>query len=414
MTLIKTSLLSFIATIVRVISGLVINKAVAIYIGPSGLALIGQLQSFIQAVSEVANGGINSGVVKYTAEFGPDGKQTKELISTAAKISLLCTATVAVILVLFSQFISTYILNDPEFDYLILILGVTITLFVLNNFLLSIINGFKEIKIWIYINISQSLYSLIFTSLLILFLGIEGALIAVVTNQSIVFFIILFFIKKYNIVKVEYFTEKYNKEHAIKLLKFSAMALTSAIVVPGSHILVRDNIVTNLGLDQAGIWQGMFYISTTYLMVITTALTTYYLPRLSEITEKNELKAELINGFKIMIPTVMLLSTLIFLMRDFIINILFTDTFDDMRDLFLWQLIGDVIKISSWLLAYQMLAKAMMRSYIITEILASCSFVLLSIAFVKNFGLIGMSYSFALNYTIYFFIVYFITKKNWT
>ena len=414
MTLIKTSLLSFVATIVKVISGLVINKAVAIYIGPSGLALIGQLQSFIQAVSEVANGGINSGVVKYTAEFGRDGKQTKELISTAAKISLLCTATVAVILLLFSQFISTYILNDPEFDYLILILGVTITLFVLNNFLLSIINGFKEIKIWIYINISQSIYSLIFTSLLILLLGIEGALIAVVTNQSIVFFIILFFMKKYNIIKVEYFTEKYNKEHAIKLLKFSAMALTSAIVVPGSHILVRDNIVTNLGLDEAGIWQGMFYISTTYLMVITTALTTYYLPRLSEITEKNELKAELINGFKIMIPTVILLSTLIFLMRDFIINILFTDAFDEMRDLFLWQLIGDVIKISSWFLAYQMLAKAMMRSYIITEILASCSFVLLSIAFVKNFGLIGMSYSFALNYTIYFFLVYFITKKNWT
>ena len=414
MTLVKTSILSLIATIIRVISGLVINKAVALYIGPSGLALIGQLQSFIQLVSELAKAGINSGVVKYTAEYGRDSKKTNALISTAAKISLLSTAVITTVLVIFSETISLTILNTHEYSYLIVLLGVTITFFVLNNLMLSIINGYKEIKIWIYINISQSVYGLIFTTFLIVILGIEGALIAVVTNQSVVFFIILLFIRKNNIIKFSVFKNKFNKIHSLNLLRFSAMALTSAIVIPGSHIIVRDNLVESLSWEQAGIWQGMIYISTTYLMVITTALTTYYLPRLSEITEKNDLKAELMNGFKIILPTVVTLSIVIYLMRDLIIVILFSNDFNNMRELFLWQLVGDVIKISSWLFAYQMLAKAMMKSYIVTEVLFSCTFILLSLLFVNKFGLVGMSYSYAVNYTIYFFIVFFITKKNWS
>ena len=50
MTLIKTSVLSAIATIIKIISGFVINKVVAIYVGPSGLAIIGQLQNFMELI----------------------------------------------------------------------------------------------------------------------------------------------------------------------------------------------------------------------------------------------------------------------------------------------------------------------------------------------------------------------------
>ena len=50
MTLIKTSILSAIATIIKIISGFIVTKVIAVYIGPSGLALIGQLQNFINLV----------------------------------------------------------------------------------------------------------------------------------------------------------------------------------------------------------------------------------------------------------------------------------------------------------------------------------------------------------------------------
>ncbi|TOJ53132.1 hypothetical protein CGI36_25090, partial [Vibrio parahaemolyticus] len=61
MNLLKTSMLSFLATGIKMLSGLVINKAVSVLIGPSGLALIGQLQNSQGLIRAFAQGGINSG-----------------------------------------------------------------------------------------------------------------------------------------------------------------------------------------------------------------------------------------------------------------------------------------------------------------------------------------------------------------
>ena len=69
-----------------------------------------------------------------------------------------------------------------------------------------------------------------------------------------------------------------------------------------------------------------------------------------------------------------------------------------MMELFTWQLVGDIIKISSWLLAYLMLAKAMTKIYIVTEVLFSLSFIILSILFINSFGLVGVTYAFTANY----------------
>jgi len=83
-----------------------------------------------------------------------------------------------------------------------------------------------------------------------------------------------------------------------------------------------------------------------------------------------------------------------------------------MRELFAWQLVGDVIKISSWLLGYIMLAKAMTRIFIITEIFSSALFVVLSIYLSNLYGVIGVTYAFAINYTIYLFIMIWIMRKR--
>jgi len=413
MTLIKTSILSFISTVIKMLAGLVINKAVAVYIGPSGLALIGQFQNFSQLVMTAAQGAINSGVTKYTAEYGKDDKRLPTLLSTASKISLFSSVVVGAGIVLFSNYASLHFLKSEEYSYIFVIFGFTIVLFVVNSLLLSILNGLKEIKTWVIINIIQSIYSLIFTSLLIVFLGLDGALIALVTNQSVIFFIVLWMLRKHQVIKLSNFKEAFDKHEAKKLGGFALMTITSAVTVPVSHLIVRNYIGEKLSWEDAGYWQAIWYISTMYLMVVTTTLSIYYLPKLSEITDKAELRKELLQGYKIIMPIVIVMSITVFLLKDFIIWLLFTKDFAPMRELFLWQLVGDVIKIAAWLISYLMLAKALTKIFISTEIAFNLSFVLLSIWFVDQYGLIGMSYSFAVNYTLYFFVMIVVTKKEW-
>ena len=167
MTLIKTSILTAISTGIRVITGLVINKVLSIYVGPSGLAFVGQLQNFISIIMTFANGAITQGVVKYTAEYQSDDVKKSKIFSSALVISLFCSSLSGLFLFLFSNYLSKLILHSNEYHSVFKIFGFTIILFALNTLLMSILNGQKEIKKYILVNIISSLFSLVFTSFLI-------------------------------------------------------------------------------------------------------------------------------------------------------------------------------------------------------------------------------------------------------
>lgn len=411
MTLIKTSVLTAISTIIKVITGFVINKMMAMYVGPSGLAVVGQLQNFMTVAMTFSNGAITQGVVKYTAEYQTIEEKQK-IFSNSIIISLCCSFIVSLVLFGFSESLSVLILKDAQYSSVFMVFGVTIFLFALNTILMAILNGQKEIKKYVMVNVSSSIFSLLFTSFLIMKLNLMGVLYALVVNQSVIFFVTLGFVIKSSWFKLEYFKHGIDRESLSKLSKYSLMAITSAITVPASHLIIRNYIGENLSWDDAGYWQGIWYISTMYLMVVTTSLSVYYLPKLSEINDNKELKKEIINGYKIILPIVIVLALSIYLFRELVINIAFTDKFLPMIELFKWQLIGDVIKIASWLLGYIMIAKAMTKMFIYTEILFSFLFVVLAIYFIDIFGLVGITYAFALNYTFYLLLMIYLFYRR--
>ena len=411
MTLIKTSVLTGISTVIKLVSAFVINKVIAIYIGPSGLAIVGQLQSFTSIITTFSNGAISSGIVKYTAEY-QDIEEKKKIFSSSIVISLICSLIISIFLFTFSGYLSELILKDIQYSSVFIIFGATIFLFALNMVLISILNGQKEIKKYVLVNIAGSIFSLVFTSILIMQLNLMGALYAMVLNQSVMFFVTLAFVIKSSWFKLEYFKQGLDKESLSKLSKYSLMAIVSALTVPVSHLIIREYIGKNLGWDSAGYWQGIWYISTMYLMLVTTTLSVYYLPRLSEIQDNKELRKEIFSGYKIIMPIVILASLIIFLLKEYVILIAFSKDFMPMMELFAWQLMGDVIKIASWLLAYLMLAKAMTKVFIYTEVLFSALFVGLSILFVDKFGLVGITYAYALNYFLYLVTMIFIFRKR--
>ena len=73
------------------LSGIVINKIIAIYIGPSGIALIGQFQNFLGIITTIGNGAINSGVTKYVAEYNEDIDKRNIVIKASFLITFICS-----------------------------------------------------------------------------------------------------------------------------------------------------------------------------------------------------------------------------------------------------------------------------------------------------------------------------------
>lgn len=411
MKLVKTAFFSAIITFIRIASGFVASKVVAIFTGPSGVALIGAFTNFISIALTFANGAINNGVVKYTAEYESDEQQLKTLFSTSLKISIYCSVFFGLVLIFFAPFLSDWILTNELYSNPIRVLGGSIILYALNTLLVSILNGKKQIKTYTIVNTIGSLIGLIFTITLVYYYKIEGALYALVLAQSIVFFLTAALIVKSSWFAWSYFTHPFNKEMAKKLGGYSLMAIVSAITLPVAQIILRNIVIKNIGIDEAGYWQGMMRVSDGYLLLIITSLSTYYLPKLSSLKTDPELKSEILNGYKIILPTVFLGCVFIYFFRFLIIRILYTDSFLQMETLFLWQLLGDFFKIAAWVLSYLMLAKAMTKVYIMTEVLFALSYVFFGFLFVHYLGLIGITLAFAFNYLVYLIVMVCIFKK---
>ena len=405
MTLIKTSLLNAVAVAIKMLTLLGLNKILAIYVGPSGYAVIGQFQNAMTMVMTFAGGAVNTGVTKYTAEYHKTENEQHKVWQTALRISLVFTLILSILIGLFSQWLAETFLKDAAYSGIFLWFSVTLIFFVLNSLLLAIINGKKEITLYISVNIAGSLVGLLVTSILAYTYGLYGALLALVTNQSIVFVVTLWLCRHQVWFKLACLWGEVDHKTARNLGKYVSMALTSAIAVPMSHMLIRSHLVNNFGWEGAGYWDGVWRISSIYLMFITTTLGVYYLPRLSEIIERKELRKEIINGYKVILPIVSFLAFSIYMLRDFIVAVLFTSEFSEMSDLFAWQMTGDVVKIASWLMAYLMLGKGTAKLFIFTEIIFSITFYLFTILLTNYFSLKGVTIAYFVNYVIYFIVV---------
>ncbi|NWD81827.1 O-antigen translocase [Pseudomonas reactans] len=411
MTLIRTSLLNAIAVFIKMLTLLGINKVLAIYVGPSGYAALGQFQNAVQMITTFASGAVNTGVTKYTAEYKDDVAAQHRVWRTAGTIALSGSLFFSVLIVIFNETLAIWFLKDAGFGGVFVWFGATLVLFTLNTLMLAILNGKKEIGKYVIANIAGSLFSLLVTALMSMSYGLYGALVALAVYQSLSCFITFFLCFKSPWFKLSYMMGRLDKKTAINLSKFTVMALSSALCVPISHILVRNHLGETFGWQSAGYWEAMWRLSSAYLMLVTTTLSVYYLPKLSELKESKDIKNEILQGYKVIFPVAIACGLIMYFLRDFIISVLFTSDFLPMRDLFGWQMLGDVLKIASWILGYVLAARAYWKIFVFSELFFALLFYVLVVVF-SSFELESAVIAHAVTYALHFCFMFAVMKKK--
>ncbi|MDY0835428.1 O-antigen translocase [Pseudomonas sp. SED1] len=414
MTLVKTSLLNGIAVLVKMITLLGLNKILALYVGPSGYAAMGQFQNAVQMITTFASGAINTGVTKYTAEHFDSPEKQRTLWRTAGTLSLGASIFTSMLIVIFNEQLAEFFLNDKKYGGVFLWFGATLTFFTLNALLLAVLNGKKEVSRYVIANIVGSCFALVVTAFMAMMKGLYGALVALAIYQSLSFIITLFISYRASWFKYSYFFGAIDRKVAMNLAKFSAMALVSALCVPISHVMVRTYLTSEFGQVSAGYWEAMFRFSSAYLIVLTSTLSVYLLPRLSELKSLREVSFEVRYVYKFVLPAVVVMGVCIYFLRGLIVSLLFSSEFSPMENLFFWQLVGDFMKVGSWVLGYVMISRAQFKGFVGCEIVFSFSFVLLTALLGSYYGLMGVVLAHALNYFVYWLVVSILVfKRNW-
>lgn len=412
MNLVRTSVLNGAAVFIRMLSLLGINKVIAIYVGPVGYAIVGQFYNAVQMITTFASGAINIGVVRYTAEYKDDQAQLHKVWKTAGTIALIGSFVSSLIIAICNKRFAVYFLKDESLGGVFIWFASALILFVINTLLLAILNGKKEIKKYVVANITGSLLSLVLTISLAINFGLYGALVALGVYQSIAFFVTLVLCLKTSWFKISFLFGEIDRDIAKNLIRYTFMSLAAAISLPFSHVVLRNHLGTNLGWVDAGYWEAIWKFSSAYMILITSTLSVYYLPKISELTDKNDVKNEIIHTAKFVIPVAFIFSIAAYVLRIFIIKILFTDSFLPIENLFAWQVVGDFLKVTSWLLAYVVLGKGLMKYYVITEVTFCFSYVLIVMLLLPYLGLQATAIGHTINYFIYLVTMFAILKRE--
>lgn len=409
--LVKISSLTSISTFIKIGATFVSAKVLAVLTGPAGVAMLGQLTNFMTILIQVCSGATGTGIVKLTGQYKDQPEYLKKVYSTSFSIILFFSLLSLLLILFFQDALTIFIFKTPKYKWLIYLIAISTPLIAINNFIVSVLSGLYEFKKYVKIQSISSILSVILTVTLVYFYNVQGALLAYVLAQVLLFFVSLYY------SKIIEWKEQVMFHVDIAILKkighFALYVIISAFCFPFVQILVRNLLIENLGLEIAGIWEGTNRLSSMYLLLISTTIGVYFFPKISGISENKEVVKEVNFALKIFVSATLIAGSLLLVVKDFIIPIVLSNRFLAINEILHIQIFGDVFLIVKMLFSMVLLSRDKTMLMILFEFLSSLLYFLMNyylISFSNELNVIIWAYPF---YTfIYCLFLYLTYKKN--
>jgi PST family polysaccharide transporter len=385
---------------IRSLLGLVLSfitiKFTAIYLGPSGLALVAQLGNFISICHGILGGGIGAATARLYAELSRDREGRKRFLATAWRLAAVFAVASIVTIALASGPLARWLLTSDEHRAAVMLAGVAVACLVLNTVIVSAINGAGEMGrvVASYALASVAGFAVYVPASVVW--GIPGGLIGYAISQTICLPVSLAILRWSSGVASDDFRGNFDRAEAQRILGFVRMLIVHSTMSPLGLILIRDTVASHLGLATAGLWQATWRISEIYLGVVMASLSLYFLPRLGEVVGTPALREEIVRTFARAVGVTAAVALAIFLLRDWVVRIVFTEEFLPVRDLMPFQLLGDVLQMAAWTFGFVLVALVRSRWYIALEILIPAIYLGGALMLVPRFGAQGVTWAYCL------------------
>ncbi|KAB8312684.1 lipid III flippase WzxE [Erwinia endophytica] len=402
MSLAKASMWTAASTLVKIAAGLLVVKMLAVSFGPSGVGQAGNFRQLITVLGVLAGAGIFNGVTKYVAEYQQQPQRLQAVTATASAIVLGVSTLLAIVFLLFAEPISVGLFGHGGYQNVLRIVAFLQAGIAWANLALAIIKGFRDARGNALALILGSLVGVAAWFICYGVGGYRGALVGMAMVPALIVLPAVVILAKRDHLPLHFLTPVWHADIARSLSKFTLMALITSLTLPLAWIMMRNLLAEHNGWEQVGLWQGVTSISDAYLQFITASFSVYLLPTLARLTSKQDISREIFRSLRFVFPVVIAVSVTIWLLRDVAIWLLFSSKFTGMRDLFVWQLSGDVFKVGSYVFGYLVIAKASLRFYILTEISQFLLLTLFAHWLIPLHGATGAAQAYMVTYIAYF------------
>ena len=398
----------------QILISIIRSKFVAVLLGTAGMGIQGLLQSSISMVQNFTSLGLAASAVRDVSEANGSGdiNRTARTVTALRRLTWITGLLGMLVVIFLSPVLSKTSFGNRDYILPLIFLSCIPLIDQLGTGNTVVLQGMRRLKDLARASTIGVTLGLVISVPIYYFWGIKGIVPTLILSSLSAFIINAFFAHKVSLPRVSMSvreTLNCGKSMMIMGVAFSV----SGIVVTTTSYIVRSYIMRHGGASMVGLYQAGFAIIGTYVGMVFSAIGTDFYPRLAAVNQDNEACRSIVSqqgeiASHILGPILCVCA----LTMPIILRILYSDQFLDSCPYVLWCCPGMMLKLASWLIAYQFVAKAESVIFMETELFSGVVNVIAYIIGYNLGGLAGLGMAFSISYLLYLVLVYVISARR--
>jgi O-antigen/teichoic acid export membrane protein len=351
--------------------GALTTKLVAVFAGPAGIGTYSQLRQIAQWLVVLATLNGQNSLVR-----GISGRATNEqrrFVMVVAVAYIVGAAVAACAILILAPNISQLLFASNEENLITAIRAVAIPVIfgVAASFVIALINGYRDLALLGVTQIVGSILTVLAAYPMVLW-GKPVAYVLLVASG----FVAVSAYGGWGIVRRGWLNDRIPTESNIlgdnslrDHVSYSAASLVAGLIGAGAVLAIRTIYIRQGGLQGAGLFDAAWTLSMTYVTLLLSSFGTYYFPTLSGKRTRQEIQKCVSQIFHISTVLGTLLVSLIIVTKPLLVSFLYSQEFVTSTRILRWMLVGDYLKINTFVFGMLLLAFAERRRFLISEIL---------------------------------------------
>lgn len=384
---------------VRALNGLVVLKIVALHASLAEFGQLSQIMGVIAFSGMLAAGGIGNGLTRQLAANHQTADQYRWL-GAAFKIYIVASSAIAVFLVVASSSLAEWLVADTGYALVFGCLAFGQALVGAANLAQSIAAARADYLFILRISIIGAVAGALVVGAGMWSGGVIGGAVALVINASLPGLVAII-IKRHSLSRLfSRLRGAVAQADLVTLLKYASVALLGAASLSLSQIASRNLVGQSLGWEAVGLWQVVVRISDVYMQLISVLVMGYLLPRLAKYSDFRAMHSYFLRTCGTICGMFIIGATAVYLARNIIISLLFSNAYLSATEILPLQLTGDLFRVVAVFLSVALMARGLTKMSMLYESLQGILTFVLTASLLERTGFTAPLHAYYLTYAI--------------
>jgi O-antigen/teichoic acid export membrane protein len=354
-------------SVVQLTASFLSVKVTAVYLGPAGLGVVGQMVSLLSMLQGTIVTGVSGAVIKGSVQADNEARK-REVMASATWLVLATGLLMAIFAATCSGWLSEQLLQSQDYGTEIAVGGFLAVAALVAALLPAIAIGYKDVNATGIQVSTLAIAALAFNLALCPSFGVKGGIYAALLAPVVALALTLLYCATRNWFSWAILSpRRATRAGILGAAKYMPIGLVQAALVPAIQVFLRNDIGEHQSAESVGLVQAVWRLSDVYMGLFMMAVSMHFKPRIAAIQEPGALKRACLQATLITATGIGLAGLGLWLFKRPVISLIFQPAFLPAADLIADQVLGNAFRAMGWIAGYVILARFSARVMFMTE-----------------------------------------------